>query len=153
MEPRLSADRVKELVRERDGYACTKCGMTDEQHRATYNQTLQVHRVVPGSDYSLAGCVTVCQVCHGPLPRRPRSGVKKAQRPGVTGVYVELPDEQVAALDALIERLPLGGRADHIRLALARHLAAPPSVHVPEVPVANVPQPAPAPKESRGKKP
>jgi hypothetical protein len=75
------------------------------------------------------------------------------KRPGVTGIYFEVPDEDVARLDALIERLPLGNRADHLRLALRRHLDAPPTVAVPDTPpVAVPPVEPPAPKKPRAKK-
>lgn len=74
------------------------------------------------------------------------------KRPGVTGVYVELPDSDVAALDALVAKLPLGGKADHIRLAVRRHLAHPPTVSVPELPPEEAkPDPAPAPKKKSPK--
>jgi hypothetical protein len=60
------------------------------------------------------------------------------KRPGLTGVYVEIPDEVVAELEALCERLPLGGKADHIRLAVRRHLDNPPTVTVPPLPAVTV---------------
>jgi hypothetical protein len=63
---------VKAAVRERDGYCCTECGMTHAQHRARYRKTLDVHRLTPGGEYTLAGCVTLCRKCHGSKPRSPR---------------------------------------------------------------------------------
>jgi hypothetical protein len=62
--------QVKAAVRERDGYRCTRCGMTQERHLVRLGQILHVHRIVPGSEYTVEGCVTVCIVCHGPLARR-----------------------------------------------------------------------------------
>lgn len=70
-----SVAKIKTVVRERDGFCCTVCGMTDEQHREKYRKTLDVHRKAPGSVYTVDGCVTICQSCHGPQPRR-----KKGQR-------------------------------------------------------------------------
>jgi hypothetical protein len=61
--------QIKALVRERDGYCCTRCGLTDEQSRQRYGRTLDVHRVVPGSPYTVAGAVTLCQGCHLSLHR------------------------------------------------------------------------------------
>lgn len=61
------------------------------------------------------------------------------KRPGVTGVYVEIPDALLARLEALVGSLPIGGKADHIRLAIQRHCDHPPTVEMPELPPSNVP--------------
>lgn len=62
---------IKATVRERDGYACTLCGMTESEHLDQWGKTLDVHRVTPGSPYAVdQSCVTVCRSCHGPQPRR-----------------------------------------------------------------------------------
>jgi len=62
--------RVKSLVRERDGLACTACGMTADEHRAAFGKTLDVHRTTPGSLYTIEGCVTLCVTCHQSQPSR-----------------------------------------------------------------------------------
>jgi 5-methylcytosine-specific restriction endonuclease McrA len=62
---------IKKAVRARDNYACTNCGMTDQQHKATFGRSLEVHRVAPGSPYTVNGCVTLCKPCHGPQPKSP----------------------------------------------------------------------------------
>lgn len=64
--------RVKDAVRERDGHRCVECGMTHKQHVARYGKTLDVHREVPGSIYTIEGCVTLCRRCHGPKPKQAR---------------------------------------------------------------------------------
>jgi hypothetical protein len=56
------------------------------------------------------------------------------KRPGVVGVYVELPEEQDRRLRELAARLGLGGITDHIRMAIDRHLAHPPTLTVPPLP-------------------
>ncbi len=63
----------------------------------------------------------------------------KEKPPGRTGVYVELPDGLLARLDTLVGSLPLGGKADHIRLAVSRHVDSPPVLTLP--PLAPVPPP------------
>jgi hypothetical protein len=62
---------VKRLVRERDGYRCVHCGMTVEQHKKLCGRTLDVHRLIPGSVYTVEGCVTVCRGCHYKEPKSP----------------------------------------------------------------------------------
>jgi hypothetical protein len=60
----LSDAKIKELVRERDGYKCRDCGMSDEDHQEKFDQTLEVHRLVPGVEYGQTWCVTLCCDCH-----------------------------------------------------------------------------------------
>jgi hypothetical protein len=62
--------RVKESVRARDGYRCTKCGLTQAEHVAMTGRRLDVHRVTPGSVYTPEGCVTLCRDCHRTEPKR-----------------------------------------------------------------------------------
>lgn len=70
---------LKRHVRERDGMSCTKCGMSNADHVERYGKSLHVHRVVPGSEYAIDGCVTLCFPCHGPEPKSPRGKGKGAQ--------------------------------------------------------------------------
>ena len=67
--PRLNSLDVKALVRFRDGYRCTQCGITAREHVRKHKTTLDVHRLVPGSRYTVKGCVALCRKCHGPQPR------------------------------------------------------------------------------------
>jgi hypothetical protein len=71
---------VKERVRQRDGYACAECGMTNAAHLERWGKSLEVHRIQPGSEYTDEGCVTLCKTCHGPKPRRPWGSVPKNYR-------------------------------------------------------------------------
>ncbi len=61
---KLKVVEIKALVRHRDGYRCTECGMTARQHQRTYGRALEAHRVVPGSKYTVKGCRTLCRGCH-----------------------------------------------------------------------------------------
>jgi hypothetical protein len=114
----MTEAETKKAVRDRDGYCCTKCGMTRAEHFAKYEKDLEVHRVVPGSEYSLEGCVTVCVACHGPMPRRPHRsvGVNSLRLPGdmvdMARIIAAVSDEEsmsdvisAAARPVLLKRL------------------------------------------------
>jgi hypothetical protein len=60
----LGEGSVKKAVRARDGYACTKCGMSNRKCQTTYGRSLHVHRIVPGSRYTVDGCTSLCRRCH-----------------------------------------------------------------------------------------
>jgi hypothetical protein len=60
---------VKKAVRLRDKYACRDCGMTAEQHKKKFGAALEVHRLVPGLQYAVSSCVTLCEDCHNKKPR------------------------------------------------------------------------------------
>lgn len=57
---------IKKAVRERDAYRCTECGMTNFEHVLNTGKSLEVHRLDPGTEYTVEGCVTLCKSCHGP---------------------------------------------------------------------------------------
>jgi hypothetical protein len=61
---------VKRAVRERDGMKCVRCGMTNDQHRRKSRRQLEVHRITPGSRYTVAGCMTLCLECHRGEPKQ-----------------------------------------------------------------------------------
>ena len=79
----MTAVRVKELVRERDGDRCAHCGMVAVVHMMRWGRALEVHRIVPGSIYTVAGCVTLCKDCHEEMPTRQR-GEPDAETEGIT---------------------------------------------------------------------
>lgn len=60
---------LKERVRERDGYRCTECGITDAAYHFLFGRSLDVHRIKPGGVYSMKNCITLCCECHRPKPR------------------------------------------------------------------------------------
>lgn len=59
---------LKRAVRERNGFTCAQCGLTNAEHVAQTRKQLEVHRIIPGSVYTVEGCVTLCRTCHGPQP-------------------------------------------------------------------------------------
>ena len=141
---------VKALVRLRDGNCCTKCGMTNDEHLRVYSQQLQVHRLTPGSEYTVEGCATFCQGCHAKEPKRPPSGIKKASRPGRTMTFFELPDELAREFEAFVDSFPVGTKAQHVRLALRRHMDHPPEAKVGPLPPTTMEGPAKV-KKPKGK--
>jgi transcriptional regulator with XRE-family HTH domain len=60
---------IKSRVRRRDGARCVVCRLDAATHQKRYGQILDVHRIVPGSNYSAEWgvCVTLCDVCHNTL--------------------------------------------------------------------------------------
>jgi hypothetical protein len=67
---------IKALVRHRDGYRCTECGMTAADHVERFGRNLDVHRIIPGSKYTLAGVATLCRDCHKSKPKGIASPVR-----------------------------------------------------------------------------
>lgn len=68
----MTEQQIKAAVRERDGYKCRECCMSNFEHVLNTGRSLEVHRLVPGSKYTIEGCVTLCRKCHGPKPKVPR---------------------------------------------------------------------------------
>lgn len=61
----VEKDRAfRESVRVRFGRRCAACPVRDEDQKARTGRALSVHRVRPGSRYSIDGCVPLCQACH-----------------------------------------------------------------------------------------
>lgn len=88
------ASKIKREIRQRDGWRCTECGLSDEEHHELYGKTLEVHRIIPGSSYDLEGCTTLCRACHGSKPKR-ENGVAmeetgRAMVPIPQDLYLEL---------------------------------------------------------------
>lgn len=67
---RITVAEIKATVRRRDGMACTDCGRTNEKHIEQTGKQLEVHRLTPGSRYTVEGCVTLCFWCHKKKPSR-----------------------------------------------------------------------------------
>lgn len=73
------------------------------------------------------------------------------KRPGVTGFYVELPDDLLAEFEAFVDGFPIGTKAQHVRLAMRRHIDHPPTAKVSPLPPVIIEGPAKTPKR-KGKK-
>lgn len=58
-------NKLKEEIRNRDGYECMNCHMPEQQHMDVYNTRLNIHHI----DYNKSNCkkinlITVCKVCN-----------------------------------------------------------------------------------------
>lgn len=60
----MGSASVKARVRERDEFKCCDCGMSSKAHIAKYSKQLEVHRLNPGSRYTVNGCIALCVKCH-----------------------------------------------------------------------------------------
>lgn len=79
---KMTWNRVKKIVLERDGYACRECSKRGVEKKAE-----EVHHVVPiylgGAEFDPGNCISVCSEHHKMLHRAlPRARV---QRPGGEG--------------------------------------------------------------------
>lgn len=112
-----SVGEIKRTVRERDGRRCTKCRLSSGDHFALTGRQLDVHRITPGSAYSVEGCITLCRRCHGPMPKSRRGARVEGARP--VSFYAG------AGLLARLERVAFGlglSVQSLARMALAEHL-------------------------------
>jgi 5-methylcytosine-specific restriction endonuclease McrA len=57
---------VKQHIRDRDDNKCVECGAK----RQPGKPQLDVHRIVPGSEYFPDECVTLCRDCHKTKPKQ-----------------------------------------------------------------------------------
>jgi hypothetical protein len=78
------SQQVKKRRREMDGQECRFCGLTAEEHREQYDQTLHVHHIVPQRSDG-PGCpenlVTVCRDCHHVLEETQVRGIEQLPEP------------------------------------------------------------------------
>lgn len=141
----LSAEAVKMAARERDGYVCTRCGMTEAAHREKYGTALEVHRLQPGSLYTLAGCATMCRPCNAAGPRLPHGATDFEQREDRRSVCVEIDFDLLEEVRRHAEER--GHTVSYVILrALRRHMDHPPPL------VADPPLPAGEPEPGAAKK-
>jgi hypothetical protein len=107
----VSEDEVKRLIRERDGYKCLDCGMTQAEHAERHGRGLEVHRTTPGSEYALDDtCVTLCMGCHD----------KRHVLLAVPGFQLRLPLEVVQTLRMLAAQLHLTTAGDAVVYLMER---------------------------------
>jgi hypothetical protein len=57
----MKNEAAKRAVRIRDK-KCTECGMSNDEHKGRFGQSLHVHRL--GTEYKVEECVALCHPCH-----------------------------------------------------------------------------------------
>lgn len=69
--------QIRKRALERDGYACTVCGMDESNHVDEFGQGLHVHHKTPLRTFddiseanNLTNLQTVCNICHGRIEPR-----------------------------------------------------------------------------------
>lgn len=115
----MSKLAVKAAVRERDGNACVECGMGYVAHVFQFGRDLEVHRITPGSVYTVDGCVTLCMRCHDGKPVR-KPGESDQENPYMS---VSVPLRYQPVLKELAERLGVSV-TEIVRRAVDRELRA-----------------------------
>lgn len=113
---------VKAAVRARDGFRCTRCGLTNEAHRARCGKQLQVHRLKPRSAYTLEGCVTLCSTCHGPQPKGD-GGEPDYGHGGKITLNLDLPEGFLVRIERQAKRFGMN-RLAYIRMSVVRQLVS-----------------------------
>ncbi len=60
-------EEIANSIRSRDGYCCTRCGMTNYEHQDRFGASLHVHHIIPfrwSHDNSPDNLRTLCLNCH-----------------------------------------------------------------------------------------
>jgi hypothetical protein len=121
VQPIAEKEAVKAAVRQRDGYCCTGCGMCNQEHLKQFGQSLHVHRLKPGSLYTVDGCQSLCSKCHGrAIKRAPGDPELTTVKPPV---IIRLHEDLRKGLDALAAR-NASTVTSEIRIAIREYLEA-----------------------------
>ncbi len=68
-----SNGKIRLQVLGRDGHACVKCGMTDDQHKAKWNRPITVDHIDKNrKNNAMDNLRTMCLSCHGQKDQLPR---------------------------------------------------------------------------------
>jgi hypothetical protein len=74
----------REKARERDGYECRACGLTDEEHKANYDCELEMHHIQRAGSFDdyekmnqLDNLLTLCTPCHQTYESLPNGRAKE----------------------------------------------------------------------------
>jgi hypothetical protein len=70
MSESMGENKAKREAKERDGWECRFCGMSDEEHNEEYGRGLHAHHIVKANDGGIdhpRNLITVCRDCHNTL--------------------------------------------------------------------------------------
>jgi hypothetical protein len=107
MTGEMSERAAKEQAKERDGWECRFCGVTNEQHTEEYGRGLHAHHVVKQDDGGAdrpRNLITVCRSCHQTLERTQADALSRIMD-AEYNIGEERHEEVVEQRDALIERV------------------------------------------------
>jgi 5-methylcytosine-specific restriction endonuclease McrA len=88
----MSLDDIRDAIRERDGFRCTQCGLSQEEHIVRHGRKLDIHRKTPGTYAIEDRCVSLCIPCHSRIPNRKKMGHRTVSLP----VAFEAPLKELA---------------------------------------------------------
>lgn len=75
-------------VLERDGWACQKCGMKNEEHIKRFGRRLDIHHIDGNGRHakiqnnSLDNLIALCLICHGSIEGKKQMGINKPRNNG-----------------------------------------------------------------------
>jgi len=72
MSENMNQQKAKQKAKERDGWECRFCGVTNEQHSQEYGRGLEAHHLIKENDGGVdhpENLITVCRDCHTTLEK------------------------------------------------------------------------------------
>lgn len=103
----MSEKQAKETAKERDDYECRFCGITQEEHKETYERGLHAHHIVKSNDGGIDhpdNLITVCEGCHKTLEHTQADALSRIREDHTQNLREEYED-RINALEAEIEEL------------------------------------------------
>lgn len=127
----MTTKEIKAMVRARDGFKCVDCGATRSVGKRA---TLHTHRLTPGSEYTIDGCVTLCHDCHGKRHSNASTGTPDRVRSS-PAVLVSLPisHELKEAIGAAADAAGMAMN-EWIAELVAKHFGRPELAEIPRKP-------------------
>jgi hypothetical protein len=107
MSESMSEQKAKEQAKERDGWECQFCGVSQNQHKEEYGRGLHAHHIIKSSDGGIdhpRNLITVCRDCHNTLENTQAEALSRIKASGGSQERVkELETELEQAKEAIHE--------------------------------------------------